>query len=86
MFGLTKREQQQAAWEREAALLIPAIASITEAALKAQQPPRPEPDCRTCSHYDTPWRCVLPSIADGDTCTNADRYDPLPPVRLWKKT
>ena len=40
----------------------------------------PEPDCRTCSHY-----AANAQLACG-ICTNADRYDPLPPVRLWKTT
>jgi hypothetical protein len=40
----------------------------------------PMPDCRTCSHY-----AANAQLACG-ICTNADRYDPLPPVRLWKTT
>jgi len=43
---------------------------------------RPEPDCRTCKrsaiqHGVT--RCTSPYF-----CTNADHYEPLPPVRLWR--
>ena len=45
---------------------------------------RPEPDCRTCMKYSvagnscwTLWPAQVP-------CTNGDRYDPLPPVRLWR--
>ena len=43
---------------------------------------RPEPDCRTCKrsaiqHGVT--RCMSPYF-----CTNADHYEPLPPVRLWR--
>lgn len=45
---------------------------------------RPEPDCRTCKraaiqHGVT--RCTSPYF-----CTNGDRYEPLPPVRLWRTT
>jgi len=44
----------------------------------------PEPDCRTCKraaiqHGVT--RCTSPYF-----CTNADHYEPLPPVRLWRTT
>ena len=43
---------------------------------------RPEPDCRTCKraaiqHGVT--RCTSPYF-----CTNGDRYEPLPPMRLWR--
>ena len=38
-------------------------------------------DCRTCSHYRYSGRVDCCA----DICTNADRYDPLPVVRLWKK-
>lgn len=44
---------------------------------------RPEPDCRTCMHIDwvTHKACALPH-----TCTNGNRYQELPPVRLWRTT
>ena len=39
-----------------------------------------ESDCRACEHYP-----VCASMPTGRLiCTNADRYDPLPPVRLWR--
>jgi hypothetical protein len=38
----------------------------------------PMPDCRTCNHY-----AANAQLACG-VCTNGDRYDPLPPVRLWR--
>ncbi len=80
MFGLTKREQQQAAWEREAALVVPAMVEIAKAALQADV--RGPVDCRTCKHFG-----VCSSMPAGRLiCTNADRYDPLPPVRLWRTT
>lgn len=41
---------------------------------------RPEPDCRTCSHYR-----VLHASCHCQPCTNADRYQPLPPVRLYRR-
>ena len=43
-----------------------------------------EPDCRNCSHYDTGPGPGAYCYAD--ICTSADRYDPLPPVRLWRTT
>ena len=39
-------------------------------------------DCRTCKHlFELPHGAVYCSIFG---CTNADRYDPLPVVRLWR--
>lgn len=58
MFGLTKREQQQAAWEREAALVIPAMVEIAKAALQADTPPRAARDCRTCRKTITQYGVV----------------------------
>jgi len=45
---------------------------------------RPEPDCRTCASscsMDGRAVCILPR----KHCANGDRYEPLPPVRLWRK-
>lgn len=42
------------------------------------------PDCRTCARcYSTKGQGVYgcDSIVG---CTNGDRYQPLPPVRLWR--
>ena len=44
----------------------------------------PEPDCRTCSHYEY-------TRNDGDSCyaspcKDGHRYDPLQPLKLWRKT
>lgn len=44
--------------------------------------PRPEPDCRTCTHQ----KLLGGPFCLADICTNGDRYDPLPPMRLWKVT
>lgn len=41
---------------------------------------RPESDCRTCKGYNMSHKEWC------DVCTNADRYQPLPPVRLWRTT
>ena len=49
--------------------IVPTRAAITS----------PEPDCRTCSHYR-----VLHASCHYQPCTDADRYEPLPPVRLWR--
>lgn len=50
------------------------------AALKAKLAARPAQDCRTCSHYR-----VLHASCHYQPCINADRYDPLPPMRLWMR-
>ena len=45
---------------------------------------RPEPDCRTCARcYSTKGRGVYgcDSVVG---CTNGARYQPLPPVRLYR--
>ena len=39
-------------------------------------------DCRTCNAYGRKTETCYA----GDICTNADRYQPLPPVRLWRTT
>lgn len=48
-----------------------------------QEDARPEPDCRTCASscsMDGRAVCILPR----KHCANGDRYEPLPPVRLWR--
>lgn len=42
---------------------------------------RPEPDCRTCQHMRDETACAMSLWG----CTNGDRYEPLPPVRIWRK-
>ena len=42
----------------------------------------PEPDCRTCRKVIQRNGIGCGSVV---MCTNADRYDPLPPVRLYRK-
>lgn len=39
-------------------------------------------DCHTCKHYAV---CLSPHH-QGKDCTNADKYEPLPPVQLWRTT
>ena len=42
-------------------------------------------DCRTCSHmYWTKTKGVI-GCESPNYCVNADRYDTLPPVRLYRK-
>ena len=45
----------------------------------------PKPDCRTCAHH---YLNIYENNACEEyaMCTNADRYEPLPPVRLWRTT
>ena len=44
-------------------------------------------DCRTCDSYAyTPTSGAYCRIVYEPACTNADRYDALPPVRLWRTT
>ena len=41
------------------------------------------PDCRTCARFHAPKvGAVCDSII---VCANADRYQPVPPVRLYRK-
>lgn len=41
-------------------------------------------DCRTCVNFDFwPGSCKN-AVFEKLRCTNADRYEPLPPVRLWR--
>lgn len=40
------------------------------------------PDCRTCTAFGR----ISVQCYSNDPCTNADRYEPLPPVRLWRTT
>lgn len=47
---------------------------------------RPEPDCRTCVNFDFwPGRCRN-AVFEKLRCTNADRYEPLPPALSWGAT
>ena len=41
---------------------------------------RHEPDCRTCRNFYIPHETCI----EDASCTNGDRYEPLPPVRLWR--
>jgi hypothetical protein len=42
----------------------------------------PEPDCRTCQRfYD--WEDKICTQSKKDPCTNGDRHQALPPVRLY---
>ena len=42
-------------------------------------------DCRTCTHH---YLNIYENNACEEyaICTNADHYDPLPPVKLWRKS
>lgn len=46
---------------------------------------RPEPDCRTCSRAYIRMTNEIGCRSVGN-CVNADHYQPLPPVRLWRTT
>lgn len=41
----------------------------------------PEPDCRTCAHFD----CISLGC-HANRCDGVNMYEPLPPVRLWRTT
>lgn len=41
---------------------------------------RPEPDCRTCKHM---MHRHFRITCGAEPCTNGNRYQTLPPVRLW---
>ena len=55
---------------------------LHDAALRRAKIVRPEPDCRTCANHVA---CVN-TYPEQQTCVSGDRYQPLPPVRLWRKT
>ncbi len=50
----------------------------------AQWNRRPEPDCRSCKWFHQPGDSPIPGCISHGRCINADNYDPLPPVRLWR--
>ena len=43
----------------------------------------PEPDCRTCKHM---MHRHFRITCGAEPCTNGNRYQELPPVRLWRTT
>ena len=45
---------------------------------------RPEPDCRTCAKRSALHIRTVCALPRKQPCTNGDRYEPLPPVRLWR--
>lgn len=42
---------------------------------------RPEPDCRLCKHM---MHRHFRITCGAEPCTNGNRYQELPPVRLWR--
>lgn len=80
----------------------PGAAQVADEVLKAQPaidgfggnldsafdaaPAVPAVDCRTCARcYSTKGRGVF-GCDSVVACTNGDRYQPLPPVKLWRTT
>lgn len=45
----------------------------------------PLPDCRTCNRAYIRMTNEIGCGSVGN-CANADRYEPLPPMRLWRTT
>lgn len=61
-------------------------ATLRAAARRSAKIIHPEPDCRTCARcYSTKGRGVY-GCDSVFGCTNGDRYQQLPPARLWRKT
>ncbi len=59
-------------------------ATLRAAARRSAKIIRPAPDCRTCARcYSTKGRGVF-GCDSVVACTNGDRYQPLPPVKLWR--
>jgi len=56
-------------------------AVLRAAARRSAKIIRPEPDCRTCAHFD----CISLGC-HADRCDGVNMYQPLPPVRLWRTT
>lgn len=50
--------------------------------LKAQLAAR-QVDCRTCKWLHQPGDSPIAGCISHGRCTNGDRYQALPPVRLW---
>lgn len=55
---------------------------LRKSAKRSAKVVHPEPDCRTCRNLYVPHQTCIEDVP----CTNADRYEPLPPVRLWRTT
>ena len=57
---------------------------LHDAARRSAKIIRPEPDCRTCKKASERMNGGFGCLVVGQ-CTNADRYEPMPPVRLWAR-
>ena len=58
--------------------------TLRAAARRSAKVIRPAPDCRTCARcYSTKGRGVY-GCDSVVACSNGDRYQPLPPVKLWR--
>lgn len=71
----TRHAAAEVAAERVSAAHWQAVAEI---ALESVASAR---DCHTCRHYR-----VMRAECHYQPCVNADRYEALPPVRLWRTT
>ena len=61
----------------------PRLAEINK--LRAELAEAKKPDCRTCKKASERMNGGFGCLVVGQ-CVNADRYEHLPPVRLWRVT
>lgn len=61
------------------------IRDLTGVAYVAPEPTRPEPDCRTCNYFHQPGDSPIAGCISHGPCWDADKYQALPPVRLYRK-
>jgi hypothetical protein len=54
-------------------------------AVLAAQPAPAEPDCRTCARYALLGGHWCDYTGTKIKCINANMYEALPPVKLWRK-
>lgn len=58
--------------------------TLRSAARRSAKVIRQEPDCRTCVHTSTTAKVCYLILHSAKHCTNGDRHEPLPPVKLWR--
>jgi len=60
------------------------VVAPLRARVRVLEDARPEPDCRTCAKRSALHIRTVCALPRKQPCANGDRYEPLPPVRLWR--
>lgn len=60
--------------------------TLRAAARRSAKIVAPLPDCRTCCAFMSNGSYHSCLRGHASECVNASEYQPLPPVRLWRKT